>query len=528
MPTFGTPSVGGGTGTSLAVPKPAGLADGDILVVAVRSQDSTGSTPWAAPSGFTRVSAAEVLPSAGFRVGGIWVKKITDAASEPTSYAFTGPASRNVGISVRYVPDDTGDLTVVSAPTYGGGANGASASYLASRSLSSTPAVTFLAVGVEATAGISHVPSVVDSSFTVIASAQSSLDSSTTGSRTALTLAYKVEPAATSPRSDWGFSGGSAAAIYAATVKGGKQAAPTPVGIPVKLGNGATAYLSILDGAGTRVTPARIRVTKEPLTVAQALTVSGLTMGHRGASAVSGMPEMSRKGYQYAAYDRGYRAVEFSANRTSDGVYFGVHDATLNRTSQETGLPNVSAMTWAEVQTHLNSLNSGGTPIPYYRLEDFLDEFTREGIVHVDPKYAGGNMAPFLGVLDAHGGPEKIIVKFVGTGSGATGIADAAKARGYTTAGYFYQTDWEAGKIDAEQSHWDIIGIEYGASVDAFSRTTTGAYPGIRSYGKPILAHILPTQAVYDAVKTKIEEGGWTGHWTAQVSGVGVVAPVGP
>ncbi|MFT4260343.1 glycerophosphodiester phosphodiesterase [Microbacterium sp.] len=326
-----------------------------------------------------------------------------------------------------------------------------------------------------------------------------------------------------------GFSGAAGAAAHEASITGGLTAAP-PIGVPIKLGDGSTAYLSYLDSTGVRKAPASVRVTQPAFLVSDSLTAPGVTMGHRGASGTAGHAEMSRKAYRYAATQRGYRMLEFSCNVTSDGVFVGTHDNNLSRTSQTTGLADLNTMTWADVQAYMNTLNAS-TPQPYYRLEEFLDEFTPEATVHVDPKYAKAGMAPFLAVLNAHGGPERIVFKYVSSSVGAALLADAAKAAGYTTAGYFYEADWASGAIDAIQSRWDILGMEYTASTDAWSRTTTGAYPGLRSYGKPVLAHVIPSAAAYDTAKTKIEEGGWVdgtpGHtWIAQVSRPDLVAPV--
>lgn len=536
MVSFGTPSYGDGTAAPLVIAKPTDLVDNCIVIIAARSQDASGSTAWTPPPGFALVTATPVLPSSSYRVGGIWWKKIGLASAEPATYTLTGPTGRTAGIAVKYIPDVTGTATVVGTTPYGGSSVASGIVNFGARTNSDSPAVTFLALGNESTAGISMTPTTLPSGFTAIGNTQTGgAGAGTTGSRTAIWLGYRVESTTSVAAVTGGWSGSTGGpAGYAGSLKGGLTAAPVPMGIPVKLGDGATAYLSYIDGAGVRKAPASIRVTKPAFVVADMLDSPGVTMGHRGASAVTGMPEMSRKAYKYAAYQRNYRMLEFSCGRTSDGVFFGLHDQTLARTSENAALTtNVSAMTWAQVQAYQNSLNSSGSPVAYYRLEDFLDEFTQESTIHVDPKYAigGANNAAFLAVLAAHGGAGKIVVKYVGTGSGATGLADAARGAGFLTAGYFYEADWAAGLIDAEQSHWDILGMEYTASANAWSRTTSGAYPGLRSYGKPVLAHIIPDQAGYNTAQTKISEGGWLNGspgrtWIAQVSGVNNVAPV--
>lgn len=222
--------------------------------------------------------------------------------------------------------------------------------------------------------------------------------------------------------------------------------------------------------------------------VSQMLATPGATWAHRGGS--TNWPEMSKYAYEQAAL-AGYGALEFSANRTSDGVWVGVHDASLNRTSQTTGLPDISTMTWAQVQTYQNTLNSAGTPRPYYRLDQFLDDFTSTHVVIVDPKHAIGTYnTEFLNLLDAHGGNTKIVVKFYGVGAGATGLADAATARGYQTWGYFYDTDVTSGGLAADQSHWSILGMNYDAA--------QSAWDAVLAYGKPVVGHIAASQANYN------------------------------
>lgn len=243
--------------------------------------------------------------------------------------------------------------------------------------------------------------------------------------------------------------------------------------------------------------------------VTQMLATPGATWAHRGGSA--NWPEMSEYGYDQSVL-AGYGALEFSAHRTSDGVWIGSHDPSLNRTSQTTGLPTISAMTWAQVQTYMNTLTSSGTPRPYYRMVDFLDKYTSTHVCIVDPKNDVGRITEFLDLCDTHGGNTKIVVKFFGVGSGSTALADAATARGYQTWGYFYEADVADGDLAADQSHWSILGMEYGAS--------QASWDAVLSYGKPVVGHIAASQANYDMAIAK-------GARMVQVANVAGVAAVG-
>lgn len=243
--------------------------------------------------------------------------------------------------------------------------------------------------------------------------------------------------------------------------------------------------------------------------VAQMLATPGATWAHRGGSA--NWPEMSEYAYDQSVL-AGYGALEFSAHRTSDGVWIGSHDPSLNRTSQTSGLPNISAMTWAQVQAYSNSLNAAGTPRPYYRLIDFLDKYTPTHVCIVDPKNDVGRIAEFLAICDAHGGPSRIVVKFFGTGSGSTALADAATAKGYETWGYFYQAGFEDGSLAADQNHWSILGMNFDAS--------QAAWDAVTSYGKPVVGHIAASQANYNTAIAK-------GARMVQVANVAGVTAVG-
>ena len=269
-------------------------------------------------------------------------------------------------------------------------------------------------------------------------------------------------------------------------------------------GVGATAAVTATataaqssNGAGVQIVippaPSQPPVARQGFSsVAQMLATPGATWAHRGGSA--NWPEMSEHAYDQAVL-AGYGALEFSAHRTSDGVWIGSHDAALNRTSQTAGLPNISAMTWAQVQTYMNTLNAAGTPRPYYRLDAFLDKYTTTHVCIVDPKTDLSRRDEFLALCDAHGGNTKIVVKFYGVGSGATALADAAAAKQYQTWGYFYEADYLDGDMARDQSHWSILGMNYDAS--------QAAWDAALSYGKPVVGHIAGSQANYDTAIAK-------------------------
>src|SRR5699024_6594505 len=102
---------------------------------------------------------------------------------------------------------------------------------------------------------------------------------------------------------------------------------------------------------------------------------------HRGGSA--NWSEMTLYAYRNAvAY--GAKCLELSARRTSDGVWVGCHDATLDRVTALAG--NVDTYTWEQLDgISVDAPSTGGQ---LARLEDFLAEFTDQ-VLLIDPKSNG-------------------------------------------------------------------------------------------------------------------------------------------
>jgi len=220
--------------------------------------------------------------------------------------------------------------------------------------------------------------------------------------------------------------------------------------------------------------------------------------GHRGGSV--NWPEMSLQGYTQAAL-RGYGALEISLARSSDGVWFGLHDASLDRTSLGTGGGSgttyvASAMTWAQIQTH-DILPATGSPVdtthrPYVRLEDILDAYLPSHVLFIDPKAALAYRNELIGILKEYPTwQSKIVAKYVPGNSNVSWLS-AARSAGFVTNAMFYATD----TFSTYQAQADILGMQYDASSTIWSQ--------IKSYGKPVMGHVCPSQA---SVNTAIAQG---------------------
>lgn len=452
---------------------PAGAQNGDLLVADLRTSGSTSPTDFAL-AGWERQSFPFKPNDAAGRVIGQYTHPITDIASEPAQYAFKKSVADGRSVGTMYIVRGA-DLTSISAGRSGGWTEtGTVVNTHAFTSDAPTDGLLVYAFGNETTNPSTDPPTGLPG--TQIAFVQS--PGAATVTKTSL---YS------------GFEAIDSTDVAAKSITWPRVA-------------GASASAFVIRGKADPSDP-------KPgfRNVTQMLARKGATWAHRGGSV--NFPEMS----EYA-YDRcveiGYGLLEFSAQRTSDGVWFGLHDQTLDRTSEETGGADVSTMTWAQVQTHMIKLNAGGTPRPYYKLTDFLDKFTPTHTVMVDPKNAiGAHDTEFLNLLDAHGGKSKIVVKFFGTGSGAAALADKATAKGYQTWGYFYENDVTNGDLALYQKHWTILGMSYNAP--------QSAWDAVLSYGKPVAAHIIPSTA---GVQTATQKGARF----MQISAPLAVPPVGP
>jgi hypothetical protein len=211
-------------------------------------------------------------------------------------------------------------------------------------------------------------------------------------------------------------------------------------------------------------------------------------VAHRGGSA--DWAEHSMRGNTQSVYLK-MDAIEISVARTSDGVYFGLHDQTINRTSPTAPANSIAAnMTWAQVQTYTCAAPSGGDATfgaqPYLKLQDALAVYARSHVIFIDPKYiSSSNYTELLNIMDAYGGTDRFIAKFAG---GGEQWSVAAKARGYKAWGYFYMTDVDAGTVTTTVANkYDFLGMEYNAG--------SSYWTTIKSFGKPVIAHIAPDAA---------------------------------
>jgi glycerophosphoryl diester phosphodiesterase len=198
-----------------------------------------------------------------------------------------------------------------------------------------------------------------------------------------------------------------------------------------------------------------------------------------------------------------------SLARTSDGVWFGLHDATLDRTSATPGFV-ASEHTWAEVRalriTQVPSDPRRRSPEPYLSFPDLVAAVGDRVAVFVDPKVVPPQHYPeLLRLMDSLVDDPR--GTFVAKGYFMDRAwASAARRRGIRTWGYYYGKDL-AGPGDvlaATQRPWDMVGLDVGAPA--------AAWQAVRSLHKPVIAHVVRTAAQVQVAERRGAQGLMVSH----------------
>lgn len=202
-------------------------------------------------------------------------------------------------------------------------------------------------------------------------------------------------------------------------------------------------------------------------------------IAHRGGSA--DWPEMSLAAYSNAAA-WGAGAIEVSVARTKDGEYFGLHDATLDRTSLTRGAVDPRTLTWAELTTtYRNKLNATASDgEPYAALSQIFAAHAGRRVIFVDTKYIGADAHrdELIDLMLSYAPAQTWVLK--GYYDDAE-LAMLARDAGVTSWGYYYARDLD--EFAATSSRWDMLGLE----VDA----TRAQWAEVTATGKPSIAFMI-------------------------------------
>jgi hypothetical protein len=500
--------------STIEIARPTGVVNGDYIVVAIRHQVSTAATEPTSPN-FTHLGATYVGSNVETRSHAIYGHAVADSSTEPSSYTFTISQTGGRIIATAFIVRGV-DLT--------NPVSGFHNSYTATNvnavgrrteqyALSGVPLVTLFFGSAEFSVSASATPTSLPTGYTEVTSTVT--DSSGTLSKSYLWVGKKEPTTTPVSASEITWTDPSGSAAESITLRSSELPPPDPAGIGITAYNGNKVATRVFytTSNGPRTPSALVPVRRGFNTVAEMLAKPGFTWAHRGGSLH--YPEMALYSYTQSVV-RGYGVLEVSLARTSDGVWFGLHDQTTDRTSGGT-FGNASSQSWAQIQTQQNLVGTVGAPQPYMRWEQLIAIYGKTHIIVADPKFAlGSYRTEFLNMVDRDLGPTKAIIKFFGGGAGAAQLSTDAQSRGYQTWGFFYANNASSanggdGQLQTWGPSWTILGMEYNASQAIWDEA--------KLLGKPIVAHIVPTQAGYDAAILK-------GAIGAQVSGVENVAPV--
>lgn len=195
-------------------------------------------------------------------------------------------------------------------------------------------------------------------------------------------------------------------------------------------------------------------------------------------------PEFTRAGLD-ASLRAGFKAIEVSVRRCASGEFVAIHDWKTSRT-----VPGTDYQIWNTSWETLRGLRqaSGG----FMRLTDIVDQISDDVVLAIDHKTTSsedqrnpGDLASeeaLFEYLDTTfgGHPERrVLWKVFARGTSAA----RAKARGYRTMAMLYPSE----VATSDLSQWDVIGMEWGASVDVWN--------AMLASGRPTIAHIIVNEA---------------------------------
>lgn len=473
----GTPTTGASaSGTSITIATPSGILDGDLLVAVIRGQDSAGTTDFAL-AGWTRRGPAFVASNVIARIMGIYTKPILDATVEPGSYTFnhTGASGRIAGSIFIVRGADLDDPIQVNSPDYFTTTvtNG-------TRLPSLTATAPGLLIGLAANEVVSPNSSTptFPSGTTPIVTAPSS--AGTGSSRTVAVAYYEIlSGAGATGNKDTVWLSSSSASSHGIIINN----VPPPGDALARVYNGTSeeaANVSVWNG--TSEDPASVIIALP--SAFQRYTVSDMQdafdndetvyWAHRGGSLDWG--EMTMRAYTNAIF-HGCRALEYSAQFSQDGVFVGMHDATLDRVTALTG--DVADYDWSELEGV--AVDGGGT---ISRLEYILETYGRSHVLVIEDKtYL--HYTEMIALIESliPDPQEHVVIK--AHGAGGSYPATAAQAAGYKTWGYFSDTDLAT--MAAKQVNYDYLGFNYNAS--------GGDWTTALGYGKPVVAFVVPDEA---------------------------------
>jgi hypothetical protein len=492
------------SGSPLVVPKPGGVADGDLLVMFFVSQSQGATADIPTPAGWARVGPPFIASSANFRVSSVFYRPVPVATSETaTSYSLDptnmGSGIRSAVMCMRIVGVNLSSPVLVAQTV---------ATLL-------SPNTAVMGTGASPGDGMLTVFGHGD----IAAGSDGSLTGFGSGFSTVLYTAFQsggqVIPSDTS-------SGRTVMGVWAKNVQAGyagEQASwlsttstwtrsGYSMVFPAVSSVGAAAAQFTFNGQ--MATPVAASASAQfTLTPSYSYVKSWLAgfgyCAHRGGSA--DWPEETLYAYDQAAAWNPNIALEVSVWQSSDGVWVCSHDQS---TSRVFGVNyDIPTTPWSTLSTLTTTV--GNQPIA--RLTDVLDAHANGAHAILVDNKGNQSLTAFYALLASYGGPLRFVVKSYGVNH--TGAVNAHN-NGYLTWGYYYEADsTHAGSNNMvnNQADWDWLGMDLGATSQAWSE--------VKGYGKPVLAHIVANQSQFTTAKSFSPQGYMVSGVTEVVPGTG-------
>ena len=208
---------------------------------------------------------------------------------------------------------------------------------------------------------------------------------------------------------------------------------------------------------------------------------------HRGGSA--SWQQHTMNAYDNAVAWNPNLALEVSVWKSADGVWVCNHDQNTGTTGTWNASYDIPTTNWSTLSTVRSTVGN----YPMIRLIDLLNKYGNSRIFFIDDK-PNVDQTGFLNLLDSYAGKARYIIKCYYDNSS---MATAAHARGYKTWGYYYNAD--VVNAPSTNANWDILGLEIAG--------TTANWNTLKSYGRPVLAHIVQNTTQYSTAQTQSPAG---------------------
>lgn len=236
------------------------------------------------------------------------------------------------------------------------------------------------------------------------------------------------------------------------------------------LADGSRIGVNIWDGTRETPTLTMLAIPEGAKTIRELLAIPHFIVAHRGGS--QSWPEHTELAYTQAV-DYHAHALEFSAARSKDGVWFGCHDESLKRLVPAL-TEKCDQYTWAEIKAAASKTRYMPATIDW-----LIETYSKSHVIVFDPKY---QLPRWKEVCDMFKGMEqKIIIKSYWDSKWAF---DMIRERGFKTWGYAYNSDITKEKYPdfLAGKNCDILSMEFDAPQTVWN--------ALKASGLPTVAHI--------------------------------------